>query len=591
MQPADTPCCCGHVSRSPSTLSNPPRPPQTNRLLFHKVRPVFVFDGATPQLKRQTNAARRARREEHSVTLRRTAEKMLMNQIKRHAVELALAQKRRGGGGGGGAQQQPKGKQRKTKSGGAVAAEAAAAWGGSDDERDAFIVEPPPAPQPDASPSAAAAPAKRRRLLADTLGRSSAAAASGAGGSGAGGSRRASGAEEEAGPSGRGADGVPPGRLDEAEQLALALELSLDPKGKRPMPKAVAAALASQATAAAAGPSGSGRRRGGRGGSSSDDEGEEGDPRTAGDAELAAALAEELNGGVEAAGRRAAPPDAQGDAALAASLAAEEVAVALGREFPPGWVGEEEEDDDDEEIGGAARSRRAHRAVGSSAAGVAEALAAAARRAGDGGGRRAHRLLRLDGSAAARTTPGGRAGAVGRGADGGDEDFEGDFEDEGKEDEEEEYEDEGVGVVARRGGGADDGGLIADLLLSRLPDDPTSLDPEVLSTLPQSVQLEVFERIRDAQNAGEEAGGLGRLVGWVCDCVSYTHCRITLTTCSYLLTPQPTVKSLWRLERRPTTLACCRWVVDNHECPGSTTGHISYHNPTTNPHLNRSRPT
>lgn len=43
---------------------------------------------------------------------------------------------------------------------------------------------------------------------------------------------------------------------------------------------------------------------------------------------------------------------------------------------------------------------------------------------------------------------------------------------------------------------------MADLLLASLPDDPSSLDPEALSALPQSVQLEVFERIRDAQNAG-----------------------------------------------------------------------------------------
>ena len=33
------------------------------RLLYHNVRPVFVFDGATPALKRLTTAARRQRRE------------------------------------------------------------------------------------------------------------------------------------------------------------------------------------------------------------------------------------------------------------------------------------------------------------------------------------------------------------------------------------------------------------------------------------------------------------------------------------------------------------------------------------------------
>lgn len=29
------------------------------RLLFHRIRPVFVFDGSTPALKQQTVAARR----------------------------------------------------------------------------------------------------------------------------------------------------------------------------------------------------------------------------------------------------------------------------------------------------------------------------------------------------------------------------------------------------------------------------------------------------------------------------------------------------------------------------------------------------
>ena len=33
------------------------------RLLFNKIRPIFVFDGATPVLKRLTVAARRQRRE------------------------------------------------------------------------------------------------------------------------------------------------------------------------------------------------------------------------------------------------------------------------------------------------------------------------------------------------------------------------------------------------------------------------------------------------------------------------------------------------------------------------------------------------
>lgn len=78
-----------------------------------------------------------------------------------------------------------------------------------------------------------------------------------------------------------------------------------------------------------------------------------------------------------------------------------------------------------------------------------------------------------------------------------------------EEGEEEELEDEGVGGALGGGGG----GLLGDLAL---PADLSSLDPEVLSTLPQSVQLEVFERIRDAQMAGER--GLG-CCGAVCCCL------------------------------------------------------------------------
>lgn len=67
----------------------PPLPPPKPRLLFNKVRPVFVFDGATPALKRLTTAARRRRREEQSASLKRTAEKLLLNQLKKHALEQA----------------------------------------------------------------------------------------------------------------------------------------------------------------------------------------------------------------------------------------------------------------------------------------------------------------------------------------------------------------------------------------------------------------------------------------------------------------------------------------------------------------------
>ena len=54
-----------------------------HRLLFHRVRPVFVFDGATPALKRHTNIARRRRREAQQGVLRKTAEKLLIAQMKK----------------------------------------------------------------------------------------------------------------------------------------------------------------------------------------------------------------------------------------------------------------------------------------------------------------------------------------------------------------------------------------------------------------------------------------------------------------------------------------------------------------------------
>jgi hypothetical protein len=71
----------------------------TRRLLFHKVRPIFVFDGATPALKRSTAIARRRRREVHTATMRKTAEKLLINQLKRQALNLAAQHKAAGGAG------------------------------------------------------------------------------------------------------------------------------------------------------------------------------------------------------------------------------------------------------------------------------------------------------------------------------------------------------------------------------------------------------------------------------------------------------------------------------------------------------------
>jgi DNA excision repair protein ERCC-5 len=57
------------------------------RLLINRVRPVFVFDGATPALKRQTVALRRRRRMQADVKLKRVAEKLLLSQLRSHALQ------------------------------------------------------------------------------------------------------------------------------------------------------------------------------------------------------------------------------------------------------------------------------------------------------------------------------------------------------------------------------------------------------------------------------------------------------------------------------------------------------------------------
>ncbi|KDD72694.1 XPG N-terminal domain-containing protein, partial [Helicosporidium sp. ATCC 50920] len=52
------------------------------KLLFHRVRPIFVFDGASPALKRQTIAARRRQREAQESRFRKAAERLLLSQLR-----------------------------------------------------------------------------------------------------------------------------------------------------------------------------------------------------------------------------------------------------------------------------------------------------------------------------------------------------------------------------------------------------------------------------------------------------------------------------------------------------------------------------
>ncbi|XP_015258787.1 PREDICTED: DNA repair protein complementing XP-G cells [Cyprinodon variegatus] len=60
------------------------------KLLFFRIRPVFVFDGDAPMLKKQTLALRRQRKEELTSQSKQTNEKLLRTFLKRHAIKAAL---------------------------------------------------------------------------------------------------------------------------------------------------------------------------------------------------------------------------------------------------------------------------------------------------------------------------------------------------------------------------------------------------------------------------------------------------------------------------------------------------------------------
>ncbi|KFR09804.1 DNA repair protein complementing XP-G cells, partial [Opisthocomus hoazin] len=63
------------------------------KLLFFRIRPVFVFDGEAPLLKRQTLAKRRHRKEVAASDSRRTTEKLLKTFLKRQVIKTALTGK------------------------------------------------------------------------------------------------------------------------------------------------------------------------------------------------------------------------------------------------------------------------------------------------------------------------------------------------------------------------------------------------------------------------------------------------------------------------------------------------------------------
>ncbi|XP_054829644.1 DNA excision repair protein ERCC-5 [Eublepharis macularius] len=64
------------------------------KLLFFRIRPVFVFDGEAPLLKRQTLAKRRQRKEVAATDSKKTTEKLLKTFLKRQAIQTALGGKR-----------------------------------------------------------------------------------------------------------------------------------------------------------------------------------------------------------------------------------------------------------------------------------------------------------------------------------------------------------------------------------------------------------------------------------------------------------------------------------------------------------------
>ncbi|KAJ3676310.1 hypothetical protein LUZ60_003722 [Juncus effusus] len=67
------------------------------KLLFLRAKPVFVFDGATPALKRRTLASRRRHRDQAQAKIRKTAEKLLISHLKARKLEELAAELKKSG--------------------------------------------------------------------------------------------------------------------------------------------------------------------------------------------------------------------------------------------------------------------------------------------------------------------------------------------------------------------------------------------------------------------------------------------------------------------------------------------------------------
>ena len=59
------------------------------KLLFHRIRPIFVFDGDTPHLKKNTTSRRRKIRERQEENYVKAAQKILVLQMKQAALKRA----------------------------------------------------------------------------------------------------------------------------------------------------------------------------------------------------------------------------------------------------------------------------------------------------------------------------------------------------------------------------------------------------------------------------------------------------------------------------------------------------------------------
>nr|XP_033806539.1 DNA repair protein complementing XP-G cells-like isoform X2 [Geotrypetes seraphini] len=66
------------------------------KLLFFRIKPVFVFDGDAPLLKKQTLAKRRQRREVAASDSKKTTKKLMKTLLKRQAIKMALTDKSSG---------------------------------------------------------------------------------------------------------------------------------------------------------------------------------------------------------------------------------------------------------------------------------------------------------------------------------------------------------------------------------------------------------------------------------------------------------------------------------------------------------------